>query len=187
MNGSKWIEDNYTFLETWSKRWSPNYWDELISFYCLYIDSNWAKFSAIPDDEERLRFTQTWLKNNVGWRNSDFNKAIRVNSMDEEYDIREEAEDSFIEVTCETDRQDIKEFMLDLNRRFSEYDVNRIMMMRKIYLTLETHEKVLYDMYFTQMLSMRAIGKKVDLPLSAVFNMLNDLKIKLKLCAGIQS
>jgi len=40
-------------------------------------------------------------------------------------------------------------------------------------------------MYFTQMLSMRAIGKKIDLPLSAVYNMLNDLKIKLKLCAGI--
>jgi hypothetical protein len=185
MNGHDWVRDNYTFLETWSKRWSPQYWDELLSFYCLYIDSNWTKFNAIPDDEERLRFSQTWMKNNVGWRNSDFNKSIRVNSMDEEYDIREEAEESFIEVTCETDREDIKEFMLDLNRRFSEYDVNRIMMMRKIYLTLETHEKVLYDMYFTQMLSMRAIGKKIDLPLSAVFNMLNDLKIKL--CAGIQS
>jgi DNA-directed RNA polymerase specialized sigma subunit len=185
MNGSRWVTDNYTFLETWSKRWSPTYWDELISFYCLYIDSNWTKFSAIPDGDDRLRFTQTWFKNNVGWKNSDFNKAIRVNSIDEEYDIPDIAEESFIEVTCETDREDIKEFMLDLNKRFSEYDVNRIMLMRKIYIGLETHERVLYDMYFTQMLSMRAIGKKIDLPLSAVFNMLNDLKIKLKLCAGI--
>jgi hypothetical protein len=185
MNGSKWVEDNYKFLETWSKRWSPNYWDELISFYCLYIDSNWIKFSLIPDGDDRLRFTQTWFKNNVGWRNSDFNKAIRVNSMDEEYDIPDTPEESFIEVTCETDREDIKEFMLDLSRRFSEYDVSRIMLMRKIYIGLDTHERVLYDMYFTQMLSMRAIGKKIDLPLSAVYNMLNDLKIKLKLCAGI--
>jgi DNA-directed RNA polymerase specialized sigma subunit len=185
MLGSKWIEDNYKFLETWSKRWSPNYWDELISFYCLYIHSNWPKFSAIPDGEQRLKFTQTWMSNNVKWRNSDFNKAIRVNSLEEEYDIQEPAEESFIEVTCETDREDIKEFMLDLNRRFSEYDVNRIMTMRKIYLTLDTHEKVLYDLYFSQMLSMRAIGKKIDLPLSAVYNMLNELKIKLKLCAGI--
>jgi len=184
MNGLKWIEENYWFLETWSKKWSPENWGDLISMYCLYIDNNWTKFSAIPDDEQRLRFTQTWFSNNVKWRNSDFNKAIRVNSMDEEYDIPEEAEESFIEVTCETDREDIKEFMLDLNKRFSEYDVNRIMMMRKIYLTLETHEKVLYDLYFSQMLSMRAIGKKIDLPLSAVFNMINDLKIKLKLCAG---
>jgi hypothetical protein len=125
------------------------------------------------------------MKNNVGWRNSDFNKSIRVNSMDEEYDIPDIAEESFIEVTCETDREDIKEFMLDLNRRFSEYDVNRIMLMRKIYIGLETHERVLYDLYFSQMLSMRAISKKIDLPLSAVYNMLNDLKIKLKLCAGI--
>ena len=185
MNGHDWVKDNYTFLETWSKRWSPNYWDELISFYCLYIDSNWTKFSLIPDGDDRLRFTQTWFKNNVGWRNSDFNKAIRVNSMDEEYDIPDIAEESFIEVTCETDREDIKEFMLDLSRRFSEFDVSRIMLMRKIYIGLDTHERVLYDMYFTQMLSMRAIGKKIDLPLSAVYNMLNDLKIKLKLCAGI--
>jgi hypothetical protein len=180
MNGSRWVTDNYTFLETWSKRWSPTYWDELISFYCLYIDSNWIKFSAIPDGDDRLRFTQTWFKNNVGWKNSDFNKAIRVNSIDEEYDIPDIAEESFIEVTCETDREDIKEFMLDLNRRFSEYDVNRIMLMRKIYLTLDTHQRVLWDLYFSQMLSMRAIGKKLDLPLSAVYNMVVELKAEIK-------
>jgi hypothetical protein len=180
MNGSKWVEDNYIFLETWSKRWSPNYWDELISFYCLYIDSNWTKFSAIPDGDDRLRFTQTWFKNNVGWKNSDFNKAIRVNSIDEEYDIPDLAEESFIEVTCETDREDIKEFMLDLNKRFSEYDVNRIMLMRKIYLTLDTHQRVLWDLYFSQMLSMRAIGKRLDLPLSAVYNMVVELKSEIK-------
>ena len=180
MNGSRWVTDNYTFLETWSKRWSPTYWDELISFYCLYIDSNWTKFSAIPDGDDRLRFTQTWFKNNVGWKNSDFNKAIRVNSIDEEYDIPDLAEESFIEVTCETDREDIKEFMLDLNKRFSEYDVNRIMLMRKIYLTLDTHQRVLWDLYFSQMLSMRAIGKKLDLPLSAVYNMVVELKAEIK-------
>ena len=185
MNGSKWIEDNYQFLETWARRWSPDYWSELISFYCLYIDSNWSKFSAIPDDEQRLKFTQTWFSNNVKWYNSDFNKAIKVNSVGEEYDIPDEAEDNYLEAICEADREDIKDFMLDLHKRFSEYDVTRIMLMRKIYLTLDTHEKVLYDMYFTQMLSMRAIGKKIDLPLSAVYNMISDLKIKLKLCAGI--
>ena len=185
MNGKLWIEQNYIFLETWSKRWSPENWGDLLSMYCLYIDSNWIKFSAIPDDEQRLRFSQTWMSNNVKWSNSDFNKAIRVNSMNDEYDIPDEPEDNYLEVLCESDRDDIKEFMLDLNKRFSEYDVTRIMLMRKIYLGLDTHEKVLYDMYFTQMLSMRAIGKKIDLPLSAVFNMLNDLKIKLKLCAGI--
>jgi len=185
MNGEQWINQNYQFLEVWSKRWSPDNWGDLLSMYCLYIDSNWIKFSSIPDDEQRLKFSQTWMSNNVKWSNSDFNKSIRVNSMSDEYDIPDIAEDSFIEVTCETDREDIKEFMLDLSKRFSEYDVSRIMLMRKIYIGLDTHERVLYDMYFTQMLSMRAIGKKIDLPLSAVYNMLNDLKIKLKLCAGI--
>jgi DNA-directed RNA polymerase specialized sigma subunit len=103
-----------------------------------------------------------------------------VNSIDEEYDIPDIAEESFIEVTCETDREDIKEFMLDLNKRFSEYDVNRIMLMRKIYLTLDTHQRVLWDLYFSQMLSMRAIGKKLDLPLSAVYNMVVELKAEIK-------
>jgi DNA-directed RNA polymerase specialized sigma subunit len=103
-----------------------------------------------------------------------------VNSIDEEYDIPDIAEQSFIEVTCETDREDIKEFMLDLNKRFSEYDVNRIMLMRKIYLTLDTHQRVLWDLYFSQMLSMRAIGKRLDLPLSAVYNMVVELKSEIK-------
>lgn len=186
MNGGSWIEKNYKFLEMWSKRWSPEHWVDLLSMYCIYINSNWSKFSAIPDNEQRLKFTQTWFSNNVKWSNSDFNKSIKVNSFGEEYDIPEESEESFVEITCETNREDIKDFMLDLNRRFSEHDVTRIMTMRKIYLTLETHEKVLWDLYFTQMLSMRAISKKVDLPLSAVYNMISELKIKLKICIGQQ-
>jgi hypothetical protein len=184
MRGGLWFSDNYTFLETWSKRWSPENWGDLLSQYCLYIDSNWPKFSSIPDGEERLKFSQTWFKNNVKWSNSDFNKAIRVNSNGEEPLIPNEAEDNFIEVLCETDREDIRDFMLDLNKRFSEYDVNRIMIMRKVYLGLDTPKMVLYDLYITQMLSMRAISKKIDLPLSSVFNMISELKEEIKICIG---
>jgi predicted DNA-binding protein YlxM (UPF0122 family) len=54
------------------------------------------------------------------------------------------------------------------------------MLMRKIYLTLDTHQRVLWDLYFSQMLSMRAIGKKLDLPLSAVYNMVVELKSEIK-------
>lgn len=182
MTPQKWYNDNYKFLQTWSKRWSPNHWSDLLSMYYIYLDSNWLKFSNIPDDEGKIKFTQVWFKNNTKWSNSDFNKAIRVNNYEEEWDIAEEAEDSFIEVLCETDREDIREFMLDLNKRFSEFDVNRIMKMRRIYLTLNTHQKVLYDLYITHDLSMRAIGKKLDLPLSAVYNMITELKKEINLC-----
>jgi predicted DNA-binding protein YlxM (UPF0122 family) len=54
------------------------------------------------------------------------------------------------------------------------------MLMRKIYLTLDTHQRVLWDLYFSQMLSMRAIGKRLDLPLSAVYNMVVELKSEIK-------
>jgi hypothetical protein len=185
MNGGPWIERNYQFLETWSKRWHPEEWAELIAHYCLYIDSNWSKFSTIPDGEDRLRFSQTWMKNNVRWMNSDFNKSIRVNDLTEEFDIYEEGEDHFLDVMCETDRPDIRDFMMDISKRYSESDVDKIVKLRAIYIELETYERVLWDLYFNQMLSMRDIGKKLDLPLSSIFNMVKDLKIKVKEKCGI--
>jgi hypothetical protein len=186
MLGGDWVKQNYQFLETWSKRWSPDYWDELISFYCLYIHENWDKFSAIPDDEQRLRFTQSWFKNNTGWYNSDFNKSIRTNNLPENFEIVEEGEDALLEVYCESNREDIRDFMIDLNRKYSEWDVNRIMKIRAIYLEMDTADKVLYDLYFSQMLSMRQIASKLDLPLSAVFNLVTELKNRIKTKCGIQ-
>jgi DNA-directed RNA polymerase specialized sigma subunit len=117
--------------------------------------------------------------------NSDFNKSIRVNNLSEEFDVFEESEDNFIEVMCETDRPDIRDFMMDISRRYSEYDVDKIVLLRAIYIELETYERVLWDLYFNQMLSMRDIGKKLDLPLSSVYNMVKELKIKVKLRCGI--
>lgn len=180
MHGGKWIEDNWIILERWSKRWHPEEWRELLSHYTLYIHDNWVKFSQIPDGEERIKFSQTWMKNNVNWYNSDFNKSIRTNNLPENFEIKEDGEDSLIEVYCESDREDIRDFMIDLNRKYSEWDVNRIMKIRAIYLEMDTADKVLFDLYFTQMLSMRQIAVKLDLPLSAIYNMILELKNKIK-------
>lgn len=186
MDGSQWIEENWSLLCKWSKHWHVEEWRELISHFALYIHNNWHKFSLIPDNEERIKFMQTWMKNNVTWYNSEFNKAIRTNNLPQEYQIVEEPEDCLLEVLCESDREDLRDFLIDLHKKHSEFDVNRILMIRKAYIQLPTHDKVLFDLYFTQMLSMRQICQKLDLPLSAVYNMMTELKNKIKIQCGIQ-
>lgn len=180
MNGEVWLVTNWKLLEKWAKRWHHDEWRDLLSHYAMWIHSNWSKFQKIPDGEERIKFSQTWMKNNVSWKNSEFNKTIRTNNLPEEWEFKEEAEEAHLDVYCESDREDIREFMLDLVKRYSETDVNRILLVRKIYLQLPLHERVLYDLYFNQMLSMRAIGEKIDLPLSAVYQMILELKNKLQ-------
>lgn len=186
MNGDVWIKDNWPLLTKWAKRWHRDEWGELLSQYTIYIHKNWKRFSSIPDGDERLKFSQTWMRNNVEWTNSEFNKTIRTNNLPEVYEMPDVAEEAYLDIGCETDREDIKEFLIDLNKRYSELEVSRIIELRAIYIELPLHEKVLWDLYFNQMLSMRTIGEKLDLPLSAVYQMIKELKIKVReKCNGI--
>lgn len=200
MNGGIWIEDNYNILERWAKHWHPVEWRELLAHYVLYLDKNWIKFNNIPDNEQRIKFTQTWMKNSVNWRNSDFNKSIAVNNLnpDVKYDDNdrgfsnsvnkdffddgeyEGSEEQFIDIYCDVEREDIKDWLMDLHRNFGEEQVINLTRLRQIYLKMETHDKVMWDLYFTNMMPMRAISKKLDIPLSAVYNMINELKNKIK-------
>lgn len=181
-----WFISNYKWIQYWSKKWSPQYWSDLITFYWLYIDKNWSKFSQIPDGDERKKFTQTWFKNNTRWESSEFNKSLSINNLDEEWSIKDEAIDNGIEIAAECELNDIKEWLIDIHNRFSDLQADRLILLRKIYLELKTHEKVLYDFYFIKMLSMRDIAKKLDLPLSTIYNMISDLKIKIKLQCGLK-
>jgi len=187
-NWQAWITRNYITIEFWSKHWAGEDWAELIAHFSLYLNARWSKFSIIPDDEQRIKFMQAWMKNQVNWWNSDFSKSLRVNNLSVDEDIesdfgrREEqiAYDDLIEVKAEYVREDIKDWLIDLNQNWSEIDVTRLVKLRQVYLTLQSHEKVLYDLYFSKMMSMRQIGEKLDLPLSAVFTMITELKNKLK-------
>jgi DNA-directed RNA polymerase specialized sigma subunit len=127
-----------------------------------------------------LKFTNTWLKNNSKWYNSSFNKEIRINNLNKQFTIQDESEENLINVYCESDRKDIKDWMVDTYREFGEETGDKLMRFRQIYLTLHTHEKVLYDLYFTNMKSMRDIGEILGIPLSAVFSMLTELKQKIR-------
>lgn len=142
------------------------------------------KFSTIPDDDARLKFTNTWLKNMSKWSNSEFNRLYSVNNLPDNWEIKDSGEDTYIEVLAEADREDLKLWMKDLYVNFGGEKSAKLMKLRQLYLKLETHEKVLYDLYFTQMLSLRDIAKKIDLNHMAVFCMVGELKNKLKTWIG---
>jgi hypothetical protein len=179
LSWQEWLEKNYRVISYWSRRWHPVEWRELLAFLTLYLEKNWLKFSQIPDGEERIKFLQTWMKNNVNWSNSEFRKSIEVNNFDEDIWIKDEMIDDMIEIKAENSTDDIKEFIIDLYKRFSEPEVIKIIKVRKVYLTLKAHEKVLFDLYITQGLSIRGVAKRLNLPMSAVYGMINDLKKKI--------
>jgi hypothetical protein len=88
-------------------------------------------------------------------------------------------EDHFLELKCESDREDISLWLVDIHNQFGEEGARKLIKVREIYLTLDTHERVLYDMYFTHMNTMREISDKLSIPLTSVFKMVGELKIKL--------
>jgi DNA-directed RNA polymerase specialized sigma subunit len=181
-NWQLWLTQNWDILSYWSKKWHRKEWRELMAHMAIYLQKNWSKFSKIPDGPQRIAFLQTWMKNMVKWENSEFNKTIRVNNLEEERP-QENLEDTYIEyydIISEDVDDEVKEWIIDLTRKWGEVDVRRLIAIRTVYLTLEQHEKVLYGLYFTKMLSLRQIAIKLDIPLSAVYGMVKDLKNKIK-------
>ena len=179
LSWQQWLEKNYRIISYWARRWHPEEWRELLAFMTFYLEKNWHRFSKIPDGEERIKFLQTWMKNNVNWSNSEFRKSIAVNNFTEEFDFGDEILDDNLDIRAEDVGDDVKDFIIDLHRRFSEEEVLKIISVRKVYLTLQSHEKVLYDLYISEMLSIRGVAKRLNLPMSAVYGMINDLKKKI--------
>jgi DNA-directed RNA polymerase specialized sigma subunit len=156
----------------------------------LHLDKHWEKFSKIPNDEEKIKWIQSWMRNQTRWNNTQFNKDIRLISTEEEWDFSLEGEgdeyisayvdSASIEIGSEDVDESVKNWIIDLGERHSERDCDRLIKIRQIYLTLPLHEKVLYDMYFTHMKSLREIAKELKLPLSSVHSMMTELKNNIK-------
>ena len=179
---NQWITINYNDLLAYAKRCSSNNYSDLISLFYLYLISpiGLKKFEMIDDNLGKLKYSYKWMRNNANWRNSEFNKTIRVNNLPDDIEIEDESINEYIDVICENERDDIKELILDMNRTYGEYNANKLLTLRKVYLQLETTDKVIWDLYFTEMLTMRGIAKKLDIPLSSIFSMVTDLKKKIK-------
>ncbi len=180
MQGGQWITDNWKDLSKYAKMRHQAEWRELMVHFSLYVHRHWITFSAIPDDIQRIKFARTWFKMNVIWEKSDFNKSIRVNNLPEKTYIPDEVEEQYLDILAENVDESVVNWMIDVKKNFSEESSQKLFKVRKIYLGLQLHEKVLYDLYFTQMMSIRQIGIKIDLPPSAIHTMLIELKNKIK-------
>jgi len=185
-NVELWFNKNYHWIIRLAKRNSPVEWGELITHFWLWLTKNWSKFSQIPDGDEKQKYVNKWFGNQVRWSSSDYNKSLSVNNIPEEFNIPDLEDEGIYDVCIDADTSDVKEWLLDISRRFPEQSVDRLILLRKIYLELSTPSKVLYDLYFTQMMSMRDISKKIDLPLSTIYNMIVELKIKIKIECGLK-
>jgi DNA-directed RNA polymerase specialized sigma24 family protein len=178
---SVFIQNNWTFIKKWSKIWGHENWNDLVVNLTLYLDKDWKKFSLLKTDDEKIKWIQAWMRNQTKWSNTQFNKDIRLISGSEEWDFSSEGVDSnSIEIGAEEADERVKDWIIDLNRRHSDLDCTRLIKIRKIYLTLPSHEKVLYKLYFEEMKSLRDIAAQLRLPLSAVHNMMLELKNKIK-------
>jgi DNA-directed RNA polymerase specialized sigma subunit len=149
----------------------------------MWLDIRWDRFNKIPDNDERLKFTTTWLSRTSNWSKSNFNNEGRVNNLDEEWEIVDGVENDYTDVIIDIEDEVTRELVLDILNKYGEERGRKILSVRYIYLNkLSLQERVLYDLYFTQMLSTRKIASKIGIPVMATYLMISNLKNKIKEC-----
>jgi DNA-directed RNA polymerase specialized sigma subunit len=183
-----WLSKNYEILHMWSNRWHKEEGGELISLMSIYLEKNWSKFSMIPDGEQRIKFLQIWMKNNVKWSNSEFNNTIRVNNFEEIQFMQNigdnQKTDDYLDILAESTSESLKAYIIDITNEFGEERARKIMAVRSVYDVLPTESKVLYDLYITRNMTIRSISTLLDIPASSVYTMIKDLKKEIrKKCA----
>lgn len=180
MTWSEWSEKNFELLVYWAKRRDFLNWSDLVQSLIIHLEKNWHHFEKVSE-EKKIAWCQTWFKNQVKWLNSSHNIDIwghdrknghHLEFKTELYDLGEcnDFED-FI---------DLGQEKLWWSDEFSDLQISRLKKIEEIYSTFEPEEQILFDLYFKVGLSQRAIAKKINIPLSAVYNMLKALKTKIK-------
>lgn len=180
-----WLSNNYAVIAMWSKRWHAEEHGELVSLLSLYLEKNWSKFSLIPDDVQRIKFLQVWMKNMTRWSNSEFNNGIRVNNLPEVFDITDYESDDSLDILAECASPALRNYIIDITNEFGEEGAKKILLVKTVYDTLPTQLKVLYDLYITKNMTIRGIAKLLDIPNSSVYNMVNNLKKEIKKKCGM--
>lgn len=185
MSWQVWLSKNYAVISMWSKRWHKEECGELMSLMSIYLEKNWSIFSNIPDDVQRIKFLQTWMKNNVKWTNSEFSNNIRVNNFSESFTIVDKSEAQHLEILAENTSEYLKEYIIEITSDFGEEGARKILAVKSVYNGLPTDLKVLYDLYITKNLSLRDIANLLNIPTSSVYNMVKVLKKEIRLRCGI--
>ena len=156
----------------------------IITHFYLWLNkpNRFLKIISMPINEQ-MKFTNTWMRNNSKWENSEFSKEKKINNFDEIWDEDYEGmpveNNISIEIGAENISDDIKLWLIDIEEEWGD-NADKLIRIRKIYLDMNTTDKVLYDLYFTNMMSTRMIAKKLNIPSSSVHIMLTDLKTKIR-------
>lgn len=179
-----WLSMNYDLISFWAKRWSKNEWGELISLMSIYLDKNWSQFSHLPEND-KIRFLQTWMKNNVRWTKSEFSNNIRVNNLGDEQSFVGDIYTPLIEIGAEDAPEELKEYIIEITEKWGELRADKILLVKSIYRTLPTESKVLYDLYITKGMSLRSIADLLNIPMSSVYSMIKVLKKDILLRCGM--
>lgn len=188
MNPDQWLETNYKNISKMCAYYTTD--KSLITHFYIWLvkhPNRWVKISSMSDTEQ-MKFTNTWLKNNAKWENSEFNKDKRVNSFDEVWD--DDYEDIIfqdtisIEIGSEDVGDDVKGWLIDIENEFGD-NADKLIKIRYIYLEMDTLDKVLYDLYFTKEMTLRAIAKHLSIPLVSVHQMVTELKKKIRTKCGV--
>ncbi len=173
MTFSIWLGTNYVFIEGVAKNISPKRYKDLVYYLTLYLDKKWMVFDNIPN-HQKIPFVVAWMSNNNKWSGSSFN----LHNLDSicETSQREYFDNDMVEET---------KYYLDGESTFiQDYGYLRGEILddaRSIYIErLNSIERILYDMYFYDDLSMRKISSKLNIPTSSVVLMISALKKKIK-------
>lgn len=178
----EWIQKNYKTIVKLSEYYTDD--KSIITHFYLWLNkpNRFLKVISMPDDEQ-MKFTNTWMRNNTKWENSEFSKEKKINNFeqiwDDDYEGQPSQNTTSMEITAEDISDDIKLWLIDIQEEWGD-NADKLIRIRKIYLDMNTTDKVLYDLYFTNMMSTRMIAKKLNIPSSSVHIMLTDLKNNLR-------
>lgn len=162
-----------------SKNIPEDLYTDLVNELYIFIIKNIDKIEPIVDKSGKSGlegFCVMWLKNQSYWI-SDFKK---LNEIHKQFKIQylSELDNRVIE-----DEYFLTEEQLDLIRFFSDDRVNKLIKIKKIVSELEQYEKNLFELYFTQQMTMDEISQMVGISKGSVFNLLHEMykKIRIKL------
>jgi RNA polymerase sigma factor (sigma-70 family) len=181
------INSNYTKLVSTAKKYGANCEDatEIVSMLYEHLIYNPHKWQ--PD--KALQFSNKFIYNQINLKNSDFNRLKMdgfknsSNCHTPHVSIQEAPEINYeqnYDLICEN----INKHTIDwLNDNIIIYGKEKAEMLAKIEIAksnLDIYERILFNKYFDNQLSMRDISEQTRLPLSTIHQLIKNLIEKIK-------
>jgi hypothetical protein len=157
---------------------------DLLSLSLEYALSQRERYIDKPDKEIGLML-RSIMSNKFRWTDSDFNKQkmLLSNNAIEANDrlrIADKTVSISLIIDSETMPSNFKQFIKDNMMNYTEDQVHKIVATKIAYLQLTKTEKILFDKYFVQNMTMRDVAQNTTLPLCSIFKNITSLKEKIR-------